>query len=120
MWGIAGNLDAKMIDSVAEYYAAQPPAPGRPGDPALIATGQRLFEMGVLTAAFPHARRATAQPPRALLPFFRDLAGQHAKYIYHQIEFIQGLVRKAPVMHGIIKDLTPDEMQAIAAYAQSK
>ena len=33
MWGIAGNLDAKMIDSIAEYYAAQPPAPGRPGDP---------------------------------------------------------------------------------------
>ena len=51
---------------------------------------------------------------------FPRLAGQHAKYIYRQIEFIQGLVRKAPVMHGIVKDLTPDEMQAIAAYAQSK
>jgi hypothetical protein len=24
------------------------------------------------------------------------------------------------VMHGIVKDLTPDEMQAVAAYVQSK
>ena len=29
------------------------------------------------------------------------------------------LVRKAPVMHGIVKDLTPAEMQAIADYVQS-
>jgi cytochrome c553 len=29
-------------------------------------------------------------------------------------------VRKAPVMHGIVKDLSPEEMQAIAAFVQSK
>ena len=28
MWGIAGNLDAAMIKSIAQYYAAQPPARG--------------------------------------------------------------------------------------------
>ena len=33
---------------------------------------------------------------------------------------IQTLVRSAPVMHGIIKDITPAEMQAVAAYVQSK
>jgi cytochrome c553 len=30
------------------------------------------------------------------------------------------LVRKAPVMHGIVKGMTPAEMQAVAAYVQSK
>ena len=51
---------------------------------------------------------------------FPRLAGQHAKVVYRQIEFIQGLVRKAPVMHGIVKDLTPSEIQAVAAYVQAK
>jgi cytochrome c553 len=50
---------------------------------------------------------------------FPRLAGQHAKYVMRQIEYIQGLVRKAPVMHGIVKDLTPAEIEAVAAYAQS-
>ena len=36
-----------------------------------------------------------------------------------QIEYIQSLVRKAPVMHGIVKDLTPPEIEAISAYVQS-
>src|SRR6266700_1194707 len=30
MWGIAGRLDEKIINGIAAYYAAQPPAPGRP------------------------------------------------------------------------------------------
>ena len=51
---------------------------------------------------------------------FPRLAGQHAKYVARQIEYIQALVRKAPVMHGIVKDLTPDEIEAIAVYVQSK
>jgi cytochrome c553 len=119
MWGIAGDLDDRLISAVAGYYSAQPPAPGRPGDPALIAKGKQLFEQGV--------------PDRSILPCatchgadaagvadFPRLAGQHAKYIVKQIEYIQAQVRKAPVMHGIVKDMTPAEMQAVAAYVQSK
>jgi cytochrome c553 len=37
-----------------------------------------------------------------------------------QLNYIQSLVRAAPVMHGIVKDLTPAEIQAVAAYVQSK
>ena len=51
---------------------------------------------------------------------FPRLAGQPAKYIASQLNYIQTLVRKAPVMHGIVKDLTPDEIQALAVYVQSK
>jgi hypothetical protein len=36
------------------------------------------------------------------------------------VNYIQTLVRAAPVMHGIVKDLTPAEIQAVAAYVQSK
>ena len=37
-----------------------------------------------------------------------------------QLNYIQSLVRTAPVMHGIVKDLTSDEIRAVAAYLQSK
>ena len=51
---------------------------------------------------------------------FPRLAGQHAAYVVKQLNYIQSLVRAAPVMHGIVKDLTPAEIQAVAFYVQSK
>ena len=119
MWGIAGDLDDKLIDAVAHYYAAQPPAPGRPGDPALIAKGKELFEQGLPNRGIPACATCHGADAAGVADFPR-LAGQHAKYIVKQIEYIQSLVRKAPVMHGIVKDLTPAEIQSVAAYVQSK
>jgi len=119
MWGIAGGLDDSMIGAVSRYYAAQPPAAGRPSDTALIAKGKHLFDQGVmdrgiLACGTCHGADATG------LANFPRLAGQHAKYVVKQLQYIQTLVRNAPVMHGIIKDLTLDEMQAVAAYVQSR
>ena len=51
---------------------------------------------------------------------FPRLAGQHAKYVEKQLVYIQSLVRAAPVMHGIVKDLAPAEITALAAYVQSR
>ena len=118
MYGIAGNLDATMIKSLAEYYSSQPPAPGRPGDPALIATGKALYEKGVPGRGIPPCASCHGPDATGLADFPR-LAGQHARYVMHQIEYIQQVVRKAPVMHGIVKDLTPAEIEAIASYVQS-
>ena len=119
MYGIAGNLDAALVKSIAQYYAAQPPAPGRPGDPALIAKGK-----AVVRDRYPGSHHSSVcdlpRPGRAgPSAIFPRLAGQHAIYVVHQIEYIQQIVRKAPVMHGIVKDLNASEMDAIAAYVQS-
>jgi cytochrome c553 len=119
MWGIAGDLNDRMIDSIARYYAAQPPAPGRPGDAALIAKGKQLFEQGVPDRSIPACATCHGADAAGVGDFPR-LAGQHAKYITKQIEYIQATVRKAPVMHGIVKDMTPAEIQAVAIYLQSK
>ncbi len=118
MWGIAGNLDPAIIDGIAAYYAAQPPAPGRVDDPALVAKGKQLFDKGVPDRGIP-ACQACHGADAAGANAFPRLAGQHAKYVAKQLNFIQSLVRAAPVMHGIVKDLTPDEIQALAAYVQS-
>ena len=119
MWGIAGGLDDAMISSVARYYAAQAPAPGRPGDPAVVALGKRLFDEGVPERHIP-ACAACHGADAAGTDDFPRLAGQHAKYVVKQIEYIQTLARRAPVMHGIVKDLSPAEVQAVAAFVQSK
>jgi len=118
MYGIAGNLDAPLVASIAQYYSAQPPAPGRPGNPELIAKGKALYETGIPDRAIPPCATCHGTDARGR-GIFPRLAGQHATYVVHQIEYIQQVVRKAPVMHGIVKELTPPEMEAIAAYVQS-
>ena len=50
---------------------------------------------------------------------FPRLAGQHAPYLLKQLLVIQSVLRTAPVMHGVIKDLTKDQMQAVVAYLES-
>lgn len=118
MWGIAGNLDAATIRSIAQYYSSQPPAAGRPGDPALIAKGRELFTRGLPDRGIPRCTSCHGTMAEGAAEFPR-LAGQHAKYVRRQLEYIQALTRKAPVMHGIVKDLTPGEIEAIALYVQS-
>jgi cytochrome c553 len=119
MWGIAGNLDEAIIGSIAAYYASQPPAPGRSDDPALIAKGKELFDKGVPDRGIPACMACHGADAAGVADFPR-LAGQHAKYVVKQLNYIQSLVRAAPVMHGIVKDLAPGEIQAVAAYVQSR
>jgi cytochrome c553 len=119
MWGIAGNLDESLIGAIAHYYAEQPPAQGRTGDPKLVAEGKELFEKGVPGRGIPACTSCHGGNAEGVDGFPR-LAGQHAKYVAKQLIFIQSLVRSAPVMHGIVKDLTANEIQAVAAFVQSK
>jgi len=119
MWGIAGRLDEKIIDGIAAYYAGQSPASGRTDDPALVAKGKELFDKGLPDRAIPACATCHGANGEGIADFPR-LAGQHAKYVAKQLTYIQTLTRAAPVMHGIIKDLTPSEMQAVAAYVQAK
>jgi cytochrome c553 len=119
MWGIAGNLDEAIIGGIAAYYATQPPAPGRSSDPALVAKGKELFDKGFPERGIPACQACHGESAQGKAGFPR-LAGQHAKYVNKQVNYIQTLVRSAPVMHGIVKDLTPGEIQAVAAYVQSK
>ena len=119
MWGIAGNLDPAIIKGIAQYYASQPPTGGRGGDTVAIASGKEVYDKGVPSRGIPPC--ATCHGPDAAgLADFPRLAGQHASYVVKQLNYIQTLVRAAPVMHGIIKDLTPAEIQAVSVYVQSK
>jgi cytochrome c553 len=118
MWGMASPLSDAMISALAGYFAAQPPAKGTPGNPALIAQGKTLFEQGVPARQIPPC--ATCHGPKAAgMATFPRLADQHAPYLLKQLLVIQSVLRTAPVMHGVVKDLSRDQMQALVAYLES-
>jgi len=118
MWGMASQLNDATISGLASYFAAQPAAVGTPGSPALIAQGKKLYEEGVPGRQIPPC--ATCHGPRAQgMATFPRLAGQHAPYLLKQLLVIQSVLRVAPVMHGIVKDLTKDQMQEVVAYLES-
>ncbi len=118
MWGMASPLNDTMIAGLADYFSKQPGAPGESGNAALIAQGKHIFEEGIPAQRVPpcgscHGAHAEGNGP------FPRLAGQHAPYLYKQLLVIQSVLRTAPVMHGVIKELNKDQMQAVVTYLQS-
>jgi cytochrome c553 len=118
MWGMASQLSDATITGLASYFAAQPAPVGAGGNAALVAQGKKLFEEGVPARQIPPC--ATCHGPRAQgMATFPRLAGQHAPYLLKQLLVIQSVLRTAPVMHGVVKDLSRDQMQAVVAYLES-
>ncbi|HYM36196.1 MAG TPA: c-type cytochrome, partial [Steroidobacteraceae bacterium] len=118
MWGMASQLNDSMINALAVYYAAQHPAPGKPGTSKLVAKGKLIFEKGMPEQGIPacngcHGANAEGNG------IFPRLAGPHAPYMLKQILLIQNALRVAPVMHGLIKDLSRDDMLAVTTYLES-
>ncbi len=117
MLGMTTLIDNDTAAALARYFASQPAPPGVSGNPAMVAAGQKLFTQGVPDHVAPcascHGDHAQGNG------IFPRLAGQHAPYIVRQLKVIQANLRNSPVMHGIIKDLKPQEMEDVAAYLQS-
>jgi cytochrome c553 len=118
MWGMAARLDDAQIDALAQHFASQPAAAGVPGDRALIAKGSSIYTMGIPARQVPPCATCHGAKGEGNGPFPR-LAGQHAPYLLKQLLVIQSVLRTAPVMHGVIKDLTRTQMDAVATYLQS-
>jgi cytochrome c553 len=118
MWGMASQMSDGLISAIAAYFAKQTATVGSKETSGLILQGRHIFEEGVPTRQIPpcascHGARAEGNGP------FPRLAGQHAPYLLKQLLVIQSALRTAPVMHGIIKELNRDQMQAVVAYLES-
>lgn len=118
MWGMASQLSDVMISGLAHYYAKQPPAPGQSKDLALVGRGKQVFEQGIPAEKIPPCASCHGAHAEGMESFPR-LAGQHAPYLLKQLLVIQNALRNAPVMHGIVKELTRDQMLAVATYLES-
>jgi cytochrome c553 len=118
MWGMASQLSDPMISQIANYFATQPAAEGKPGNAALIAQGKHVFEEGVPDRQIPPCASCHGAHAQGMATFPR-LAGQHAPYLLKQLLVIQSALRTAPVMHGVVKDLSREQMEAVVTYLES-
>ncbi len=119
MWGVAATLNDSITVALADYFASQAPAPGTPSDPAILATGRKLYENGDPgrgIAACVTCHGANGQGASV----FPRLAGQHSQYLIKQMQMLRVRLRASPVMHGVIKELTEADISALASYLQSK
>lgn len=119
MWGISALLDDNTIKGLAEYFAAQSPAPGRKGQHGLVAEGGRIYaegipEKSVRACAGCHGAKAEGAS------VFPRLAGQNATYVAAQLQIFGTRLRP----HGVLMKneaagLSIDQMRAVAEYVQS-
>ncbi len=118
MWGMAAQLSDSTISEIAAYFAAQPPAPGRPGDPAEVAAGKKIFEQGIESQHVPPCQSCHMKNAEGNAIFPR-LAGQHRNYVEKQLEVFATGLRANPIMHENAKNLTALEISQVAAYLSS-
>jgi cytochrome c553 len=118
IWGMASQLSDASIGGLASYFSQQSAAPGKGGNATLIAQGKQIFVEGVPGQQIPACATCHGAQAQGNGPFPR-LAGQHAAYLFRQLLVIQSVLRTAPVMHGVIKDLTKPQMEAVVAYLES-
>jgi cytochrome c553 len=120
MWGMASQLRDDTISSLAAYYASQKPVQEKAGDPALMAEGEKIYTQGIKAqnvqpCASCHG--ASAEGNGA----FPRLAGQHVDYLVAQLQgFQSGTRANAPIMLGVVRTMSPEQMQAVSTYAASK
>lgn len=118
MWRLSSALGDALIAGLAAYFPSQTPRPGIPGDPVQIQAGRELFnrsdrESGIPSCAQCHREGAAGAGtvPR--------LAGQLAPYLGRQMHVIRSKFRDSATMHGIVKDLTDEQLRFLAVYLQS-
>lgn len=118
MWSVAAILNDNIIMALADFYSTKAIGPGKTGDASVIAAGKALFEKGDVPRRIPPCAACHGAKAEGLSIFPR-LAGQQGQYLSRQLTMMQLKLRESPIMHGVIKDLTGDEIFSLATYLQS-
>ncbi len=119
MWGMAAQLTDNTIADIAAYFAAQPPAKGKPADPAEIAAGKKIFEEGIEAQQVPPCQSCHMKNAEGNAVFPR-LAGQHRDYLERQLEVFATGLRANPIMHENAKNLSALQISQVAAFLSSR
>ncbi|HKS86359.1 MAG TPA: c-type cytochrome [Pseudolabrys sp.] len=118
MWGMAATLSDATIAGVAQFFSSQEAAPGTPGDPTLVAEGQKIYKSGIPDRKVPACQTCHGANGQgnAIIP---RLAGQHPGYIADQLENFASGSRANDIMHQNARNLTQQEALQLAAYVGS-
>jgi cytochrome c553 len=119
MWGMAAQLTDAAITEIAAYYAAQPPAPGKPAGREETAAGKKIYEEGIPVQQVPPCQSCHGDKAAGNGPFPR-LAGQHRAYLERQLAAFISNARANEIMHATTKDLTALQISQIAAFLSAQ
>jgi cytochrome c553 len=119
MWGISRLLDDNMRVKLADYFSAQKPTRGTPGDAQLAAKGKIIYEHGIESKKVPACASCHGQNAEGNAIFPR-LAGQHPQYLVKQIRVFHSDDRPngGVMMKAVVQGLSEQESDEVAAYLQ--
>ena len=119
MWRISQLLDDNMRVKLADYFSAQKPTRGTPGDEQLAAKGKVIYERGMESTKVPACVFCHGLHGQGI-GIFPRLAGQHAQYLVTQIRVFHSDDRpnNALIMKAVVERLSLEEAKAVAAYLQ--
>lgn len=118
MWPVGQGLDAAQIQRAATYFAAQEPMKPSGIEHPGVAEGKQIFLQGVAAEQVP-ACMACHGPGGLGAQTFPRLAGQRYGYIVQQLDYFHRGTRVNTLMNAVAKNLTPAQMEAVAAYLSS-
>lgn len=113
-------LSQEDMSKLADYYAAQKPAPGTVSKPELLALGKRIYLEGNTKSGVPSCDGCHEENGEGSKKFPR-VAGQHVAYTLEQMaQYASGKrTNGVKVMRTIAERLTKEEALAVAEYMAS-
>jgi len=115
MWAMAAQLTDSAVAEIAAYFAAQPPAHGKPAGREESAAGKKIYEEGIPSQQVPPCQSCHGAKVAGNGPFPR-LAGQHRAYLERQLAAFISTARANEVMHENSKNLTALQISQLAAF----
>ena len=119
MWGMAAHLSDDTIAGIANYYAAQAPVAGTPGNASDIAAGKKIFAEGIDAKGVPACMGCHGEHAEGNGQFPR-LAGQHREYLEEQLVNFASSARANEIMHENSKNLALEDAHAVAAFLSAQ
>ncbi|MFZ5573984.1 MAG: c-type cytochrome [Pseudomonadota bacterium] len=121
MNGMVKDLTDTDMKNLAAYFSLQQPKPGTAKDAELARHGEKIYRGGVLGAGVPACASCHGPQGKGIPTQFPRLAGQHADYIYTQLNAFRVGARAndaAKMMRTIAAKMTDADMKAVATYIQ--
>lgn len=115
---IVTTLDPVDFNALGEYFGAQKPSPGVPGDPAAMERGKKLYADGDEDRALPACSGCHKDDASGNKRFPR-LAGQYREYLIAEMTKFKDGSRNTSggrVMREVAKRMSDDEIAVVAEY----
>lgn len=120
MWGLSRGLSDRQLDELAAYYAQQKQIADKHMDANLESAGKVIFNQGVPAKNIPPCMACHGAEGAGNGKFPR-IAGQHADYLVKQLTVFKRTDERpeGALMQTIAHDLTPENIESVAAYLSS-